>query len=144
MSMLTVPIICSPLQNQAVKFAATTYQHLNGLSLADSNSSDENESSFGSFKWGESGPTALHTKIGWVLSGPVQGSRNWIHASQLHEHSLSEWKQGYLKNNFRKIRHWIRNCPNSGNSNRSESCQKKDPYMKSSTTASSTRMVDTK
>lgn len=86
----TVPIISSPLQNQAVKFAATTYQHLNGLSLADSNSSNENESQLqvdfligtdyywhfltGSFKRGESGPTGLHTKIGWILSGPVQGS----------------------------------------------------------------------
>ena len=27
----------------------------------------------GAIKWGESGPTALQTKVGWVLSGPVQG-----------------------------------------------------------------------
>ena len=35
--------ICSPLQNQAVNFAASTYQHLSGLLLADSISADENE-----------------------------------------------------------------------------------------------------
>ena len=27
----------------------------------------------GAIKRGESGPTALQTKVGWVLSGPVQG-----------------------------------------------------------------------
>ena len=37
------PIICSPLQNEAVNFAASTYQHLSGLLLADSISADENE-----------------------------------------------------------------------------------------------------
>ena len=82
-----VPIICSPLQNQAVNFAASTYQHLSGLLLADSISADENESKVevdvligadyywhfltGAIKRGESGPTALQTKVGWVLSGPV-------------------------------------------------------------------------
>ena len=82
-----VPIICSPLQNQAVSFAASTYQHLSGLLLADSISADENESNVevdvligadyywhfltGAIKRGESGPTALQTKVGWVLSGPV-------------------------------------------------------------------------
>ena len=37
------PIICSPLQNEAVNFAASTYQHLSGLLLADSILADENE-----------------------------------------------------------------------------------------------------
>ena len=84
-----VPIICSPLRNQAVNFAASTYQHLSGLLLADSISADENENNVevdvligadyywhfltGAIKRGESGPTALQTKVGWVLSGPVQG-----------------------------------------------------------------------
>ena len=82
-----VPIICSPLQNQAVNFAASTYQHLSGLLLADSISADKNENNVevdvfigadyywhfltGAIKRGESGPTALQTKVGWVLSGPV-------------------------------------------------------------------------
>lgn len=39
----SVPIICSSLPNQAVNFAARTYQHLSGLLLADSISADENE-----------------------------------------------------------------------------------------------------
>ena len=84
-----VPIICSPLRNQAVNFAASTYQHLSGLLLADSISADENENNVevdvligadyywhfltGAIKRGESGPTALQAKVGWVLSGPVRG-----------------------------------------------------------------------
>ena len=84
-----VSITCSPLQNQAVNFAASTYQHVSGLLLADSISADENENSVevdvligadyywhfltGAIKRGESGPTALQTKVDWVLSGPVQG-----------------------------------------------------------------------
>ena len=84
-----VPISCSPLQNQAVNFAASAYQHVSGLLLADSISADENENNVevdvligadyywhfltGAIKRGESGPTALQTKVGWVLSGPVQG-----------------------------------------------------------------------
>ena len=37
----SVPIICSPLRNQAVNLAARTYQHLNRLLLADSISADK-------------------------------------------------------------------------------------------------------
>lgn len=151
----TVPIISSPLQNQAVKFTATTYQYLNGLSLADSNSSNENESQL-------QVDFLIGTDYYWhfwgrvVLQDYTQRSAGFFldrykglqildpRKSTSQTHMLSEWKQGCSKNNFRKIRHWMRNCPNSGNSNRVESCQKKDPYMRSSTTASSTRMVDTK
>ena len=83
-----VPFICSPLQKQAVNFAASTYQHLSGLLLADSISADENENNVevdvlsgahyywhfltGAIKRGESGPTALQTQVGWALSGPVR------------------------------------------------------------------------
>ena len=99
------PIICSPLQNQAVNFAASTYQHLSGLLLADSISADENENNVevdvlsgahyywhfltGAIKLGESGPTALQTKVGWAISGPVQGGSpfNKLDASQFHEYS---------------------------------------------------------
>ena len=81
--------ICSPLQNQAVNFVASTYEHLSGLLLGDSISADENENDVevdvligadyywhfltGTIKRGERGPTALQTKVGWALSGPVQG-----------------------------------------------------------------------
>ena len=38
-----VPIICSPLRNQAVNFTTSTSHHLSGLLLADLISADENE-----------------------------------------------------------------------------------------------------
>ena len=38
----------------------------------------------GKTKKGESGPTAIQTKLGWVLSGPTgEGSPNVIHTSNL-------------------------------------------------------------
>ena len=35
----SVPIICSPISNQAVDLAVNTYPHLSGLNLADDSSS---------------------------------------------------------------------------------------------------------
>jgi len=100
----SVPIICSPLRNQALNFTAHTYQHLSGLLLADSISADENENTVevdvligadyywhfltDAIKRGESGPTALQTNVGWVLPGPVKGGVCIkLNASQFHEHS---------------------------------------------------------
>ena len=102
----SVPIICSPLRNQAVNFTTRTYQHLSGLLLADSISANENENSLevdvliganyywhfltGTIKRGESGPTALQTKVGWVLSGPVQGgfALNSTQVNFMNTHAL--------------------------------------------------------
>ena len=84
LSAFVVPIICDPLQSQSIAQATQTYAHLSGLKLADQGTyEDEVEVDIlvGSDQYwslvsgrvvrGEHGPTAIETKLGWVLSGPI-------------------------------------------------------------------------
>ena len=79
-----VPHICEPLSSQPVTLCVDKYEHLANLDLADP--ADENdqmaidmligsdyywELTTGKIIRGESGPVAIHTRLGWVLSGPV-------------------------------------------------------------------------
>ena len=81
-----MPLICSPIQNQAIQFAVESYDHLSHIELADSMKFSQNlgmdvdlliGSDFywnfltGEIRRGEVGPVAMKTKVGWVLSGPV-------------------------------------------------------------------------
>ena len=81
----SVPVICSPISNQAAEVAVEKYPHLSGLDLAD-NSSPSSDVDIdiligADFYWnfvsnesrrGEGcGPVALSTRLGWVLSGPI-------------------------------------------------------------------------
>ena len=63
------------------------YKHLNGIHLTDYSTGTEPaevdiligsdqywQIVTGEVRRGESGPTALHTRLGWVLSGPIQSS----------------------------------------------------------------------
>ena len=79
-----VPVICVPFRNQAIEVAYQSYHHLQALKLAD-NSVDildfdmdilVGSDSYwnlvtGEVRRGSSGPVALNTRLGWVLSGPV-------------------------------------------------------------------------
>ena len=80
----TVPLICEPLSCQPVAYTKQHYSHLADLELADfSRISDELQIDAligsdhywqlvtGQIIQGHSGPTAIHTRLGWVLSGPV-------------------------------------------------------------------------
>ena len=82
-----VPTICSPLVNQNTRVSQSQYDHLASLKLADETSGIEAatiEILVGSDQYwqivtgevmkGESGPTAMNTKLGWVLSGPIERS----------------------------------------------------------------------
>ena len=83
-----VPLICEPLQGQCVSEAVASNPHLSGLRLAEhpteGNSDGTVDILIGSDQYwnfvtgnvarGEEGPTAIHTKLGWVLSGPLQGT----------------------------------------------------------------------
>ena len=82
--LLTVPAICEPLTGQTITFAAQQFKHLSTLDLADpgdaGNSTDINiligadnywHLVTGKLQKGRGGPTAIETKRGWVLSGPV-------------------------------------------------------------------------
>ena len=81
---LVVPSICNPLTSQPINHSKQSYDHLIGLELADSaESSDvmEIDVLIGSDSYwdfvtgrvirGDSGPTAVHTRVGWILSGPA-------------------------------------------------------------------------
>ena len=87
MSAYSVPLICEPLTGQTVTLARKMYKHLDGIHLADySTGAEPGEVDIligsdqywqivtGEVRRGESGPTALRTKLGWVLSGPIESS----------------------------------------------------------------------
>ena len=84
MTALAVPLICSPLKDQALQFAQQSYSHLADLELADDPTEDcgsEVDLLIGKdFYWsfftegmkrGESGPVAMETSLRWVLSGSM-------------------------------------------------------------------------
>ena len=97
MTALLVPVICHSLTSQPISPSRECYHHLLDLELADSaNVSDvlEVDVLIGSDSYwdlatgriitGGSGPTAIHTRVGWVLSGPAdqqEGTANLIVAS---------------------------------------------------------------
>ncbi|CAB4029862.1 Hypothetical predicted protein, partial [Paramuricea clavata] len=93
----TVPLICQPLKNQFVSSASKTYPHLANLHLADYSFGQHDAKVdiligsdhywkivTGKTRQGESGPTTIQTRLGWVLSGPVGNEpRQLTHTSNL-------------------------------------------------------------
>ena len=83
LSVFVVPTICEPLAGQSVSTCVSQFSHLLGLELADVPNAETSmsvdmlvgsdyywELVTGSVCRGVSGPVAIHTKLGWVLSGP--------------------------------------------------------------------------
>ena len=81
--------ICTPITSQNLSFAKREYAHLRNINLADSNIDNKNsniDTLIGAdFYWdiildgfvrGNSGPVAINTKVGYVLSGPLTNSCN--------------------------------------------------------------------
>ena len=80
-----VELICGPIANQTIEIAQQSYPHLQGLPLADYSRGDEDlevDIMIGAdYYWsivqnhvvrGEShGPVAVRTRLGYVLSGPI-------------------------------------------------------------------------
>ena len=97
-----MPLICEPLSCQPVAYTIQQYRHLSGLDLADYSCVGDElpiDALIGSDHYwqlvtgtvvrGESGPTAIHTQLGWVLSGPVGSiSDNHTITSLPARHSL--------------------------------------------------------
>ena len=86
LSLYVTPMIYKPLVSQPIASFLTDSQHLASLDLADYSSGEaslEVDILIGSdFYWdfvtggvsrGTRGPVAIHTKLGWVLSGPALG-----------------------------------------------------------------------
>ena len=83
LSLYVVPTICEPLVGQPVIACVKQHPHLLGLELADFSTTKGSlpidvligadwywELVTGNVCRGVDGPTAIHTKLGWVLSGP--------------------------------------------------------------------------
>ena len=98
---LVVPSICSPLSGQDISFASSEFSHLSNLELADSNeySSDVSVDVLVGLDYyhqfisgkitmgelGDSGPVALESVLGWILSGPLCNSRDVsVHCNYVH------------------------------------------------------------
>ena len=84
LELFSVPLICEPLVAQPISLCKVKYDHLSQLELADYSdgvSAVEIDVLIGSdYYWefatgrmsrGRSGPIAIHTRLGWILSGPV-------------------------------------------------------------------------
>ena len=82
--LFVVPTICEPIACQPISFCQSDFSHLAGIDLADA--SDGNESMkvdiligsdqywelvTGETRRGDTGPVAIRTMFGWVLSGPT-------------------------------------------------------------------------
>ena len=79
---LSFPNICSPIASRAVD--VTEYPHLDGLVFADDNCEGDEcidilvgadyyyELVTGEVVKGECGPTAVYSKLGWLLIGPIK------------------------------------------------------------------------
>ena len=98
---LVVPFICNPLTTQPIDHSGECYDHLWGLELADSaDTSDTLEvdvligsDSYWNFVTGrvikgESGPTAIHTRVGWVVSGPANRPETTVNLALATTHVL--------------------------------------------------------
>ena len=83
LTLYVMPTICEPLVGQPISVCVKQYPHLMGLELADSVESGSSmpvdiligsdyywQLVTGSICRGAIGPIAVHTKLGWVLSGP--------------------------------------------------------------------------
>ena len=82
LELIVVPTICSPLSNQTIELTQATHSHLVTLPLSgNTGGNSELEANVligGSYYWsfftgkivrGETGPVAIVTLLGWVLSG---------------------------------------------------------------------------
>ena len=98
---LVVPLICSPLTSQPINASSEHYEQLTGLELADSGDSGDplivdvlvGSDSYWSLVTGrvirgKSGPTAIHTKVGWILSGPTTDSQGTVNLTFSSTHTL--------------------------------------------------------
>ena len=99
--LFTVPMICEALSCQPVSFCQETFDHLIGIDLADPSDgcsrqeinilvgSDQYwELVTGETRRGKSGPVAVNTELGWVLSGATSSPEPDVPSTCLVTHTL--------------------------------------------------------
>ena len=112
----TVPSICEPLSYQPVAYTKQCYDNLANLELADSSRVGEElqiDALFGSDHYwqlvtgqiiqGDSGPTAIHTHLGWVLSGPAYCATQLYNSHLSHSMLIQSTDSPHLDNLFKKF-----------------------------------------
>ena len=84
--LFVVPHICEPITYQPLPECVKLFPHLADLELADDQIGDSREVDIligadfywcfvtGEIRRGEKGPVAIHTTLGWILSGPAGAS----------------------------------------------------------------------
>ena len=98
---LVLPFICNLLVSQPINYARDHYDHLLGIELADSADIGdvlEVDMLIGSdLYWSlvtrrvrreRSGPMGVHTRIGWILSGPVDRQEVSVNLTLTATHAL--------------------------------------------------------
>ena len=97
-----VPKICSPISCQTIDLAQATYEHIIDLELADSTYGSRvlkiDILIGGDFYWkfvtggivrGESGPVAINTTLGWLLSGSCDWGCDFVTTNLVSNHVLT-------------------------------------------------------
>ena len=101
LNLFAVPMICEPLASQPIAFCQNNYDHLSRLDLADSSDgwsrlevdvlvgSDQYWNLMtGKTRRGASGPVAIDTRLGCLLSGPTSSPTQEQPSSTLVTHTL--------------------------------------------------------
>ena len=99
--LFTIPLICEPLSCQPVSLCQDSFDHLVGLDLADPSDGSSRlevdvlvgsdqywELTTGKVRRGRSGPVAINTELGWVLSGPATSPNQIQPFTSLLTHTL--------------------------------------------------------
>ena len=101
LTLFAVPLICEPVTSRPISFCQNDFDHLVGIDLAECPDSCANleiyvligsdqywELVSGGIRRGNSGPVAICTKLGWVLSGPISSRNHDMPATCFVTHSL--------------------------------------------------------
>ena len=101
MTALVFPFICKPLTSQPINHARGLYDHPLGIDLVDyADIGDVLEVDMligydfywslitGRVRWGTNGPMAVHTKVGWILLGPVDRLEVSVNLTLTATHAL--------------------------------------------------------
>jgi len=91
----------NPITGQDITWAVNHHDHLKDLNLADKGSGtlsvdilvgndhywDITNGEVKHSKFSPSGPVAMNSKLGWILSGPTHGTKSYEHQSSSHNES---------------------------------------------------------
>lgn len=147
--LFAVPLICQPVAAQLIKLCVERYNHLSPLDLADFSDGTAPmnvdmligadyywELTTGVTSRGDAGPIAIHTRLGWVLSGPAP-------TVESDERSFS-LVTTHSTRRQRALRHQEPHCSPSGTWNPLELKSQIGQYSQNSKKVSNSEMDDTK